>query len=163
MFRRLMAVLVAAAALAGCASIAPRMEPLSVSLADIQPGQISLLEQEYLIKVRVQNPNDVEVPVRGLSYQIDVNGKPFAKGVSRQDARVPAFGDTVLEGKAIGTLGGILSQLWQFEKGAPGKITYRLSGKLSAREGQSLPFDYQGNIELPGFGDTDARGPKSQN
>ena len=69
--------------LSACAGGSSRMEPLSVTLSDIQPGEMGLLEQEYLIKIRVQNPNNVEIPVSGLSYRIELNGKYFAKGVSK--------------------------------------------------------------------------------
>ena len=86
------------------------MEPLSVTLSDIQPGEMGLLEQEYLIKIRVQNPNNVEIPVSGLSYRIELNGKYFAKGVSKQDVTIPAFGEVVLDATAIGSLSGIMLQ-----------------------------------------------------
>jgi LEA14-like dessication related protein len=138
------------ALLTGCAGGSPRMEPLSVTLSDIQPGQIGLLEQEYLIKIRVQNPNTVEIPVTGLSYKIELNGKSFAKGVSKQDVTVPAFGDVVLDAKAVGGLGGIITQIAQFQKGVPDKVSYRLTGKLASASA-SYPFDVVDNIELPGL------------
>jgi LEA14-like dessication related protein len=138
------------ALLTGCAGSSPRMEPLSVTLSDIQPGQMGLLEQEYLIKIRVQNPNNVEIPVTGLSYRIELNGKSFAKGVSKQDVTVPAFGEVVLDATAVGGLSGILTQIAQFQKGAPDKVSYRLSGKLASTS-SSYPFDVVDNIELPGL------------
>ena len=138
------------ALLTGCAGSSPHMEPLSVTLSDIQPGQMGLLEQEYLIKIRVQNPNNVEIPVTGLSYRIELNGKSFAKGVSKQDVTVPAFGEVVLDATAVGGLSGILTQIAQFQKGVPDKVSYRLSGKLASTS-SSYPFDVVDNIELPGL------------
>jgi LEA14-like dessication related protein len=138
------------ALLTGCAGSSPHMEPLSVTLSDIQPGQMGLLEQEYLIKIRVQNPNNVEIPVTGLSYRIELNGKSFAKGVSKQDVTVPAFGELVLDATAVGGLSGILTQIAQFQKGVPDKVSYRLSGKLASTS-SSYPFDVVDNIELPGL------------
>jgi LEA14-like dessication related protein len=126
------------------------MEPLSVTLSDIQPGQMGLLEQEYLIKIRVQNPNNVEIPVTGLSYRIELNGKSFAKGVSKQDVTVPAFGEVLLDATAVGGLSGIITQIAQFQKGVPDKVSYRLSGKLASTS-SSYPFDVVDNIELAGL------------
>jgi ABC-type transport system involved in cytochrome c biogenesis permease subunit/LEA14-like dessication related protein len=134
------------ALLTGCAGSSPRMEPLSVTLSDIQPGQMGLLEQEYLIKIRVQNPNNVEIPVTGLSYRIELNGKSFAKGVSKQDVTVPAFGEVLLDATAVGGLSGIITQIAQFQKGVPDKVSYRLSGKLASTS-LSYPFDVVDNIE----------------
>jgi len=136
--------------LTACVSGPPKMEPLSVTLSDIQPGEMGLLEQEYLIKIRVQNPNNVEIPVSGLSYRIELNGKSFAKGVSKQDVTIPPFGEVVLDATAVGGLSGILSQVAQFQKGVPDKVSYRLSGKLASTN-WSYPFDSVDNIELPGL------------
>ena len=100
---------------AGCAGTQSRLEPLSVTLADIRPAQIGLLEQEYAIKIRVQNPNNADIHIEGLSYQIDLNGKPFAKGVSRQSTSVRGFGEVVLDATAVGNLGAIMNQVVQIQ------------------------------------------------
>ena len=137
-------------ALAACANLPKPPERLSVSLADLQPEQFGLLEQQYAVKIRVQNPNAADAALTGLSYQIELNGKPFAKGVSRQDATVPGFGEVVLEGKAIGSLGGILAQFSALQLWT-GRLTYRVTGKLGTRAGTEIPFDHKGKLELPGF------------
>jgi hypothetical protein len=48
------------AVLAGCAA-APRMEPLDVTLSEIGPAQMGILEQQFQVKLRVQNPNNFDV------------------------------------------------------------------------------------------------------
>jgi LEA14-like dessication related protein len=134
--------------LGACAGLPLGMEPLSVTLADVRPSQMGLLEQEFMMKIRVQNPNNVEVPLQGVAFSVELNGKNFAKGVSRQDGTVPAFGDVVLDVKAISTLGDVLNQVGALRDGPPGKITYRLHGKLAPAGGGSLPFDSIGSIDL---------------
>jgi LEA14-like dessication related protein len=146
---RLILVLLIVAILAGCAGTQWRLEPLSVTLADIRPAQMGLLEQEYAIKIRVQNPNNVDIPIEGLSYQIDLNDKAFAKGVSRQSTSVPGFGEVVLDATAVGNLGAIMTQIAQMQRGGmPESISYRLSGKLGSTQ-SLIPFDSRGDIELP--------------
>jgi LEA14-like dessication related protein len=140
-------------ALAGCAGMQSRLEPLSVTLADIRPAQIGLLEQEYAIRIRVQNPNNAQVRIGGLSYQIDLNGELFAKGVSRQSTLIPAFGEVVLDATAVGNFGAIVTQIMQMQRsGAPEHFSYRLKGKVASGP-TSLPFDSQGKIELPTLGE----------
>lgn len=141
----------AAMLLAGCASVPGGLEPLDVSLADLAPAQMGLMEQEYAVRIRVQNPNKVDIPLAGLSYQIELNGKPFAKGVAKADTTVPGFGDVVLEGKAVSNLTGILDQVAALSKGAPEKFSYRLKGRLAPREGASMPFDQRGEVSLVGL------------
>jgi LEA14-like dessication related protein len=140
-------------ALAACAVTQPRLEPLSVTLADIHPAQIGLLEQEYAVRIRVQNPNNADVRIDGLSYQIDLNGDLFAKGVSRQSTSVEPFGEVVLDATAVGNVGSIVNQFVKMQKsGPPESFSYRLKGKLASGQ-LSLPFDSQGKIELPALGE----------
>lgn len=137
--------------LAGCAQMPVGMEPLSVTLADIRPLQIGVLEQEYAMKLRVQNPNKADIPLAGVSFGVELNGKPFAKGVSRQDTVVPAFGDVVLDVRAISTLGDVLAQINRMRDGPPQRMSYRLQGKLTpAHDIAALPFDSSGSLELAG-------------
>jgi LEA14-like dessication related protein len=155
--RWLVAMLCTLAALAGCAGLPGGMEPLSVTLADVRPVQMGLLEQEYAMKIRVQNPNNKEIPLEGLSFAVELNGKRFAKGVSRQTGTVPAFGDVVLDVKAISNLSSILEQVSGLRTGAPDKITYRLQGRLTPSSGSSVPFDSSGTLDLAGFADSEAQ------
>ena len=143
-----MAVAAVALTLGACAGLPRGMEPLSVTLADVRPGQIGLLEQEFLMKLRVQNPNSVDVPLQGVAFDVELNGRNFAKGVSRQDGSGPAFGDLVLDVRAISTLGDVLAQVGGVRERPPGRIEYRLQGRLAPVAGADLPFDSSGNIDL---------------
>ena len=137
--------------LVGCAT-APKMEPLEVTLTDIVPGQMSLLEQEYQVKLKVQNPNNFDIALDGAAYQVDLNGKPFAKGVARQSVTVPKYGDATIEGTCISDLSGVLTQISQLTQGAPEKFSYRVKGKLGRSDGTTIPFDKVGEVDLAGFG-----------
>jgi LEA14-like dessication related protein len=151
MLNRLILVLCCCAALGGCAGLPGAMEPLNVTLSDVRPIQMGLLEQEYAMRLRVQNPNNREIPLQGVSFAVELNGSTFAKGVSRQHATVPAFGDVVLDVTAISSLGDILEQVNAMRQGAPERITYRLQGRLAPSSGSSLPFDSTGTLDLAAF------------
>jgi len=137
--------------LTGCAT-GPKMEPLEVTLSDIVPGQMSLLEQEYQVKLRVQNPNNFDIELDGMAYQVELNGKGFGKGVARQSVTVPKYGDTVIEGTCISDFAGVLNQISRFTQGAPEKFSYRIKGKLGRSNGTSIPFDKVGEVDLAAFG-----------
>jgi LEA14-like dessication related protein len=142
--KRLLLVLL----LAGCAGLSHRMEPLDVTLSDIVPGEVGVLEQQYLLKLRVQNPNDVDIPVTGLAYQIELNDKPFAKGVSNQSVTVPRFGEVVLDVTAVSNITNVLQQIMQLQQGAPDAFRYRIKGRLASSGGSSIPFDQAGEFKL---------------
>ena len=139
------------AALVGCATT-PKMEPLDVSLSDIAPAQMGLFEQQFQVKLRVQNPNNFDVPLDGVAYQIELNDKAFAKGVGQQSVTVPKFGETVLDVTAVCSLSNVLDQVALLAQGGPEKLRYRVKGKLYRADGTSIPFDQLGEIQLSSLG-----------
>jgi LEA14-like dessication related protein len=147
---RVWACAVTLAVLAGCATT-PKMEPLGVTLSDIVPAQMGILEQQFQVKLRVQNPNNFDIPLEGVSYRIDLNGKPFAKGVGKQSVTIPKFGEEVLDVTAVSGLSGVLAQFAQLQKGPPEKLSYRVKGTLFRTDGSSIPFDQVGEVDLAGL------------
>lgn len=136
-----------ALALAGCAAY-PTRAP-EVSLANIDIVEAGLLEQRFALKLRVLNPNDADIPVTGLAFDIDINGQPFAKGVSNKSVLIPRLGEAVLEVDALSNLGGVLRQIQEFAKGDREGLDYRIRGRLIAGSLGSVPFESRGEVKLP--------------
>jgi LEA14-like dessication related protein len=67
-------------------------EPLRVNVAGLEPLAGEGLEMRFNVKLRIQNPNDTPLEFQGVSLQLDLNGKPFASGVSDEAGVVPRFG-----------------------------------------------------------------------
>ena len=136
--------------LAGCALLqAPLTEP-NVSLADLRLLDASLFEQRYAIKIRVQNPNAVDLPVAGTSLQLEINDALLGRGVSNQAVTVPAYGEAVMQINVVSNLTRVLDQIRAFESGAATRLRYRLFGDIRiANRFGTLPFDYRGEIGLP--------------
>jgi LEA14-like dessication related protein len=144
-------LLLASIFLLGCATT-PKVEPLDVTVSDVVPGQMSIFEQEYQVKLRVQNPNNFDIALDGAAYQIELNGKAFARGVARQSVTVPKYGDAIIDGTCISDLSAVLGQISQLTKGPPEKFRYRIKGKLGRSDGTSIPFEKVGEIDLAGLG-----------
>ena len=134
----------------GCASLPGRPEPPRVSLIGLNLLSMELFEQRYKVRLRLKNPNDFELPVRGIDFRLDINGEAFADGVSNQSLTVPAFGEEVVELEVSSNLLQVFLQLQSLQrKRAPG-LAYRITGRvLVGRLGQRLPFDYSGEFALP--------------
>ena len=134
--------------LAACASV-PKTESPYLSVADIQLVQATPLEQRYRISVRVQNPNDHDLKVTGLNYELRLNDRPFLRGVSDDAFTVPRYGEHIAEVSGISTLFGFMRQLQA--AGAASQLSYALSGTLSLQDRMlGLPFSYAGQLSLPG-------------
>ena len=70
-------------ALAGCAVLTEKPEPPKVSIAGLNLVSAGFFEQRYLLKLRMQNPNDANLVIKALDYDVFVNDLPFAHGVTK--------------------------------------------------------------------------------
>lgn len=143
------AILTCLLGLSACAGWGMR-EPLSVTIADITPLEMTVLEQRYAVKVRLLNPNDAEVGFDGVVFAIEINGKPFARGVSSQGGVVPRFGEALIDLQVVSGLQNILLQILELQKGDRTGFSYRVKGSLHSTGGLgSIPFDTQGEFAFP--------------
>lgn len=149
-----MLALAVALALPGCAFFLPHLETPRLSIVRVDLTHVDLFEQRLKVRMRVQNPNDRSLPVKGLSYTLDVDGKPFAQGVSAASFVVPAFGETEFDmyvtANAAGTLLHLLGR-GHDTLGAP--VPYRITGKVALSRGwlRSIPFEQHGSFSLEGL------------
>jgi LEA14-like dessication related protein len=121
------------------------MDAPSITVSELRPKEGTLLEQRFLAKIRIQNPNAFDLPVEGIAYDLELNGRPFAKGVGKADVVIPAYGQDVVETEAITTLMGFVRQLEQVRSDGP-KMSYRLTGKLKLRDRASpVSFEMKGD------------------
>jgi LEA14-like dessication related protein len=140
--------------LAGCASLRGYREPPRVALVSIRPLGMTLLEQRYALQLRILNPNDVALPLDGMDYRIEINGKEFAYGVSRQSVTLPAHGEALLDVTVTSTLLDLLRQLQDADRSARPSLTYRISGRFDLAHGpHRVPFAYSGDLSWLSGGD----------
>ena len=131
----------------------PGRDPLQVSVADIESLDGQAMEWRMLVKLRVQNPNDAPVEYDGLYLKLDVLDMTLATGVSDEHGTIPRFGEAVISVPVtVSTINVLRHAIGMASDGrAPGKITYRLEGKLSSPGFASTRFDSQGELALPGI------------
>lgn len=135
--------------LSGCASLQTQEERIRVTIADLKPLESTLMEQRYLVKIRLQNRSKEELNIDGMSFDLDLNGKRFASGVSNQVATVQGFSESILEVKLSSTVFGLIKQFGALQDRQNGTFDYQISGSLSTPDSMlSLPFNEQGEINL---------------
>lgn len=149
--RSALLVLLALGALlsAGCASLQGR-EPLQVIIAGIEPLQGEGLELRMLVKLRIQNPNDLPLDYNGVSVQMDVRGKRFASGVSDAAGSVPRFGEAIVAVPVSISVFRIAHQaMGIMSKDYRGKLPYEMTGKLAGPTFHGAYFRSSGEFTLP--------------
>jgi LEA14-like dessication related protein len=82
-----------ASLLLGCASTGHLVDAPSVRLSNVEVTKIDLDDQTFLLDFEVSNPNPFPLPVRSISYGVELDGFRFASGETQGNFTVPAGGD----------------------------------------------------------------------
>ena len=149
--RRASTVAVSAAciALASCSLFVPKLETPKLSVVNVELLKSDLWEQRMKVRMRVVNPNDRPIPVKGLTVALDVQGEELAHGVSAAAFDVPALGEAEFDMNMTANMAATLLKLLG-NRNSTESIDYRLKGRLSLAEGmlRSIPFEDHGTINL---------------
>ncbi|ORU94188.1 MAG: Water stress and hypersensitive response domain-containing protein [Cycloclasticus sp. symbiont of Bathymodiolus heckerae] len=140
--------------LSACAGITYHAEPPQVSISNIQLVEAQLFEQRYELTLRVQNTNDFPLFIKGLSYQLHINGSKFAHGVSKQSIDVLPYEEQMLTVTLISNTLGLIKHLKSLNNKA---LNFRLTGHVSHGTVANpislynLPFEKSGTLDLSGL------------
>jgi LEA14-like dessication related protein len=110
----------------------------------------NLFEQNFRVKLKIQNPNARALPVNGLNAKLAVNGEDLAKGVTGKSFTVPAFGDAEFDMTVTANMAATIFKFAnKFKKNAE-PLDYDLSGKVSIDLPmlRSIPFHETGKFSL---------------
>ncbi|MCP5477633.1 MAG: LEA type 2 family protein [Rhodanobacteraceae bacterium] len=80
--------------LSACASL-PNREPLNIDVAGIESLPGEGMELRLAVKIRIQNPNNVDIEYDGVALTLDLNDRQLGSGVSSQVGVVPRYGESV--------------------------------------------------------------------
>lgn len=142
----MMAVAVLAA---GCSGMTLKPESPEVTVTRIELVEPGLFEQRFRIGLRVQNPNNFDLPVQGVKFSIELNGQPFITAISAAAVNVPRYGSAVMEVDAVSTLAGLINQIDGVVSGSNNSVRYKLAGKVSLSNMMTdVPFEREGEIKL---------------
>ncbi|WP_036665925.1 LEA type 2 family protein [Paludibacterium yongneupense] len=121
-----------------------------IGVVDIVPAHSTLLEQNFDVTLRVQNPNSRALSAQGLSFEVHVDGDTLATGVSSQPISVPALSDGLVKIQLHTTLATWFKHLNAILQSGNGEIGYQIVGHLDGLEGLgSVPFKSEGKWKLP--------------
>ena len=146
------AVLTMGLLLAGCAGLGQPLEPPRVSLADIRVKEFSGLETVFQIQLRVINTNDVDLKVKGIEAELEINGQSFAAGVSNTPVKIPSFGTELVTVEVYSSVIKMFKSVYGLQESE--ELKYRLTGKVRVAGDNAiattLPFESEGVVTLNG-------------
>lgn len=158
---RRLALLAGLLALGGCAGLgAAGLETPHVSVVGVRALEASLFEQRLQVRMRVQNPNALDIPVRGLEVDMELAEEPFAHGVSAREFTVPAHGEAEFDMIVTANAASALLRLATASREEREQVGYRMKGKLSTRLGvlRTIPFQETGTLPLADLGSKRRKG-----
>ncbi|MEJ0098916.1 MAG: LEA type 2 family protein [Pseudomonadota bacterium] len=132
--------------LLGCAY--SHLEQPTLTVIDVNLLKGDLFRQQLRVRMRVENPNDVALPVQSISYEVELAGNAFAHGESAGDFIVPAKGGTEFDVNVTANAAAAVLQM--LGKGGQDNLQYRIFGKVHLSSGilRNVPFDHTGTFRL---------------
>jgi LEA14-like dessication related protein len=117
---------------------------------DIQVLEVRALEAVLRIELRVMNVNDIEVEIKGIDCELEINGKHFASGVTDQKTKIPSYGTTVVPMVVYSSVLDVIRGVLGVKEKE--KIEYKISGRLHLEDDIMVPsfirFQSDGELSL---------------
>jgi LEA14-like dessication related protein len=133
----------------GCSSLGPKLETPRLMIVSVSMTSADIFSQQFLVRMNVQNPNDRALTIKGIDYQIFLEGDSFAEGVSNAGFVLPALGETefdmTVRTNFVSSLGRLLSRL-----NGRDQVEYVVEGKVFTDLGlvRKIPFRERGTVQL---------------
>jgi LEA14-like dessication related protein len=94
----------------------------------------------------VTNPNDRQIAVKSIDYQLTVAGSDFAQGSSAEPFTVPALGQSEFDLDMVADFGTLLRVMSAHLGDAA--LEYQVNGHVHLAEGLVLDFPFKGHGQL---------------
>ena len=132
--------------LAACSALPFNAVAPRVSVADISLKSLGLLEQKFDLGLRVANPNDFDFRIEAVDFELEVNGRPFARGLTRLTTLVAATSSSVVRVDAITQSKSLIEQVKTLSPDAlKVGVPYRITGRVKIDKSSNwLPFEHKG-------------------
>lgn len=139
--------------MSACAGVTSFERP-ALSIADLKPTKFARDGQVFTLKLKVDNPNMVALPIEGLDYALNLAGYEVASGVSNKASRIPARGSGFVEIDIKANVIEIFPQIAKTIMSGERNLSYGVKGsvKLDSIFVKEVPFDQKGEIPF-NFGD----------
>ena len=134
----------------GCAGVASSIKPPHVNIADMRIEDVKLLETAFQFELRIINPNEFPLTVKGIECELELNDQKFGSGVSGETITLSAFGTDLV---SVSVYSSMINLVRGFLK-LPERehLSYSIKGSLRVSTGSSfatsVPFENQGTLDL---------------
>ncbi len=149
-------IMITAVLLSGCATLGPGIETPSITVTDLRGGEMQGLEAIFILELRIMNPNDFPLDIRGINCDLKIDGNRFATGLSDVRQEIPAFGTATIPVTVYASMFEMVASVIQIiqnngqQRGNVHPLHYELAGKIHLGGHGSVPFQSSGELDLSG-------------
>lgn len=135
----------------GCAVMRQvQPDPPRVTVAGVRPLNLSLTEQRLEFRLRVENPNGFDLPLRELDFVANVAGDRIASGRSNERVTIPANGEAIVKVDVTAGVSTLLGRLRQMLDDKTLELDYGVTGFVRLDNWpKRIPFDVEGLLPNP--------------
>ena len=139
----------------GCATLAPSLEAPRISLVSMAQEPSGDMETAFQLELRLINPNDVPLNLKGIDCRLEINDSTIASGVSNQGAELPALGTLVYPVTVYASASDFIILMVRLMAGSHRspqdfELTYSLHGRVFLADGMPglnrLTFTSEGDL-----------------
>ena len=116
--------------LQACSSVPRRLAPPAPNLLSLSVIEASPEGQLFALSVQLVNPNDAEIPVGRLNFDIRLGGEGRLIGEHATAFTLPARGSVTLDIEVFSEFVSSASRLLAFAEGPDNTLTYEFHGDL---------------------------------
>ncbi|HEY0943172.1 MAG TPA: LEA type 2 family protein [Steroidobacter sp.] len=132
-----------------CSALRPELQAPRLALVSVAMTSADIFNQQFLVRINIENPNDRDLPITGLDYKLFLEGDGFAEGLLNKPFTVPANGETdfdmTVRTNFVSGVGRLLSRL-----NGRTQVNYAVEGKLltDIRFLKKIPFQETGSVNI---------------
>ena len=136
------------AALAGCASMLPKLQAPTLVVTGVVIGGGNSQQQQIRLTFHAVNPNDRAIPIRSIECNLELEGAAFAQGMTDAAFILPALGEADFDLNVTANVNSVLAAL--VSGFGHHTVDYRVYGQVHLQGGmvRTIPFDQKGRVRL---------------
>jgi LEA14-like dessication related protein len=131
--------------LAACASTRTGIKPPEVTVESVRVGKIADAKADVSLKLALANPNDVELAIDRMEFDVLLDGRPAVTGRTVHFDPLPPGGQAKVDVTGRVDLTAVATALMTLGSQLP--VPYTVNGAVTFKNGTALPFSRTG--ELP--------------
>jgi LEA14-like dessication related protein len=131
----------------GCTSLVPHLTPPELKVVGLNFLGGDFTHQQLRLRVQVNNPNDRQIAVRAIDYQVALAGRHFAEGSSAEPFTVPSLGQSEFNLNVNADLAALVSVVGEHLNDTD--LDYEVTGTLRLAEGLVRDIPFKGHGKLP--------------